>query len=108
LLLVMLRPKWQPLKSSSERKRYALTGIQAIPSVPALQTEQLCVKRWGVACMKEFSGRAMSELLQEGGSHGLDLLGDSVCRHRDERGARRRRKVLSRVLGRVAMEEGAP
>jgi hypothetical protein len=51
--------------------------------------------------MKECSGRALIECLQEGGS--ADLLYDSVRRHGDLRVVRR----WSRVQGRVAVEESA-
>jgi hypothetical protein len=54
------------------------------PRVLALETAQSCVMRWEAACMVEYSGRALNDCLQEGGARGMDLSGDSVCRHGDE------------------------
>jgi hypothetical protein len=39
---------------------------------------------------------------------GADLSGDSVCHHRDERVVKEGSRGLTRVQGRVAVEEGAP
>jgi hypothetical protein len=78
--------------------------------VPALETEQSRVMRWGFARMEELSGRALIECIQEGGSCGMDLPRDSVYWHLDKREVRRQGQGLSGVQGRVAiaMEKGAP
>jgi hypothetical protein len=87
-------------------------GVQVSARMPVLQTEQSCVMRWVVASVEDFSSRAQIECLQEGGPRGTGLPGDSVRRHWDERGVRKRSpcssKGLSKVQGRVAVEQGAP
>jgi hypothetical protein len=81
-------------------------GVQESLRVPALETEQSCLLRWGVASIEELSGKALIECLQEGGSSCPELHGDSVHRHWDERGVRRRSTELSKAQGRLAVEEG--
>jgi hypothetical protein len=41
-------------------------GVQVSPSVPALETEQARVMRWGVAGSEEFCSRALSQCLHKG------------------------------------------
>jgi hypothetical protein len=48
-------------------------GVQVSPCVPALKTEQACLLRWGVACVEEFCGRALTKRLQNGATRDLDL-----------------------------------
>jgi hypothetical protein len=67
-------------------------SVQASPSVLALETEHLYAMRWGVASVEEFRGRALIECLEDDGSRGLYLLGDSISWHLVERGVRRRSK----------------
>jgi hypothetical protein len=76
--------------------------------VPALETERARAMRWGVADSEEFCSRALSQCLRKDGTRCLDLPGDSVGRHWDERRVRRQSKGLRRVQGRIAMEERAP
>jgi hypothetical protein len=48
-------------------------------------------------------------VLQEGGSQGTDLLGECVRRHGDDQGLRGwSEEQLSRVQGRMAVEDGVP
>jgi hypothetical protein len=69
-------------------------GVQVIPCVPALEAQQACAMRWGVASVEEFCGGALIECVRKGGTCGPDLPGDIIRRHRDERGVRRRSKKL--------------
>jgi hypothetical protein len=82
--------------------------VQVSPSVPALETEQARAMRWGVAGSEEFCSRALSQCLRKGGARCQHLPGDSVRRHWHERKVRRQSKGLSRVQGRIAMDERAP
>jgi hypothetical protein len=72
-------------------------GVQVGPRVPALETEQARVMRWGVAGLEEFRSRTLSQFLRKGGTRCPDLPSDSVSRHWDERRGRRQSKGLSRV-----------
>jgi hypothetical protein len=83
-------------------------GVQVSPSVAALETEQVRAMRCGVASSEEFCSRALSQCLRKSGMCCPDLPGDSVSQQWDERRVRRQSKGLSRVQGRIAMEERAP
>jgi hypothetical protein len=83
-------------------------GVQVSPRVPALETEQARTMRRGVAGSKEFCSRALSQCLRKGRTRCPDLPGDSVSQHWDERRVRGQIKGLSRVQGRIAMEERTP
>jgi hypothetical protein len=52
-------------------------GVQVSPRMPALETEQARVMRWGVASVEEFCSRALSECVRQAGTLDPDLLGDS-------------------------------
>jgi hypothetical protein len=83
-------------------------GVQVSPSVTALESEQACAMRWGVAGLEEFCSRALSQRLRKGGTRCQHLVGDSVSRHWDERRIRRQSRGLSRVQGRITMDQSAP
>jgi hypothetical protein len=64
-------------------------GVQLSPSVSALESVQSFVIRWGVASMEEFSRRALLERVGDHrGSCGMDLPGDTVRQHGDQRRVR--------------------
>jgi hypothetical protein len=83
-------------------------GVQVSPSVTALETEQTCAMRWGVAGLEEFCSRALCQRLQKSGARCPDLPGYSVSRHRHERGIGRQSQGRSRMQGRIAMDKSAP
>jgi hypothetical protein len=64
--------------------RVCRDGIQVSPSLPALEAEQACAMRWGVASVEECCGRALIECVRTGGTRGPDLPGDIIRPHWDE------------------------
>jgi hypothetical protein len=64
-------------------------GVQVSPCVPALETEQACAMRRGVASVEELCSRALSGCVRKCGTCDPDLPADIVRRQWDERGASR-------------------
>jgi hypothetical protein len=87
-------------------------GVRVRHRMPALETEQVCAMRWGVASVEELCGGALVECVREGGTHDLDLPEDTVTKVKVSANTGMSEgsggKWLSRVQGRVAMRDGVP